>query len=154
MKEETLDFILTVMKIIFIIDMAAFIFLIGYSYGSGNLLETALKKSNVSTNCSQSSLVDTIECLNNDFNTWYVFNLSNVGKELNESQFKSSGGVCSHATDWYLDRLDSLNYSTMRLSLKPQNKSEYGHAFLVAWDYNLNTYCVIDQRYYTCRSLS
>jgi hypothetical protein len=130
--------------------------MIGYGLGIGAININMLKDISNNEHCNNSSLADTLACLNNDFISWYEFNLSNTRNELSEEQFIEQGGVCTHATNWYDKRLKERGFNTKIITLLPREGllEEYGHQFLIAYDDKVDIYCIVDQVTYKCTRLS
>jgi hypothetical protein len=94
----------------------------------------------------QGDIFETVHCLNQEFNSFYVFNYSNAGKRLTYEEFKSQGGVCLHSTIWYQKQLEGLGYETF---ITPVNlKQNMSHVILIAS--SKEGYCLIDQNYINC----
>lgn len=94
----------------------------------------------------QGDIFETVDCLNAEFNSFYVFNYSNAGKRLTNQEFESQGGVCLHSAIWYQKQLSGLGYETF---ITPVNtRQDIAHVVLIAS--SKEGYCLIDQGYYTC----
>lgn len=108
-------------------------------------IDYSLTKENYPANidCNNLSFQNTVKCLNNNFNSFYKYNITNKGKKITEEQLYKEGGVCSHASDWYKIRFDALGFNAKKIDIY---SNDSGHEFIVAYDEGLNNYCVIDQR--------
>lgn len=94
----------------------------------------------------QGNIFETVDCLNTEFNSFFKFNESNVGKRLTNQEFESQGGVCLHSAIWYQKQLKGLGYETF---ITPLNtRQDIAHVVLIAS--SKEGYCLIDQGYYTC----
>jgi hypothetical protein len=82
-----------------------------------------------------------------NFTSWYSYNSSNIKKDLTESKLKEQGGVCWHASDWYIKRLKNLGYNTASVYI--QINKTMGHEFTVASD-TFGNLCVLDQSRVLC----
>ena len=128
-----------------------FFLLLGFGIGKGYIELPTLAKKNIElSDCNLETLVESVNCLQADFITWYVFNSTNTGKMLTEADLKASGGVCSHATEWYQKHLNSFGFLTQAISIYPKEPNQIGHEFLIAYDKTVDNYCLIDQRIVTC----
>lgn len=144
--------------IVLVIDLMFLTFMIGLYIGQEGIesftMKNILKDNTQPLLCSNLSLEQTVACLNNNFNSWYIYNLSNVNMSYNESSLKSLGGVCWHAATWYDNKLQALNYSTLHVTLRLKEIGHAGHEFLVTWNENVSEYCIVDQRSVKCQKLS
>ena len=102
--------------------------------------------------CNNLSLSETSNCLKNDLNEWYFYNLSNMDKELSISQLKESGGVCTHFSNWYKDNYINLGFNAKLIDL---SSDDIRHEFVIAWTKNLSNgeYCIADQTKTACFNL-
>jgi hypothetical protein len=96
--------------------------------------------------CSKSDLIKTVDCLNEEFNSFYIYNNSNTQKILTFSEFKDQGGVCTHASIWYGKQLKKMGYEITPVVTNRREKT--AHGFLVVS--SKESYCVIDQNLYQC----
>lgn len=67
--------------------------------------------------CSNKSLIDSAECVQEITKTFYKYNLSNVGIEMNFDELKESGNVCGEWTDYYCDIGRELGFNTEILNM-------------------------------------
>jgi hypothetical protein len=139
-------------EVTLILVMVVSAFFLGFGFGKGKYKLDLLNNIKPYTDsCDYDDLSKVVECLNHEFNSFYVYNLSQAGKTLNEEQLREQGGVCTHATEWYEERLNNLNIRTMSITMWPIDTKIYsGHIFLIAYDDTIDTYCWIDQYDYKC----
>lgn len=128
--------------LLFVLGFAINGFINSYEGSSNNIL-SSIKSNN--SNCSGMDLMFTAQCLNNELKYFYFFNISQKGKDLNESQLKSEGGVCRNAVIWYNSNFKSLGFQTQEIDLWNLDKTE-GHAISLVYDNNLSSYCILDQK--------
>ena len=83
----------------------------------------------------------TAYCLNDKLNSFFIYNMSNVGKALTEDQLKEEGGVCSHFARWYRDHLTALGLNAKEVDIDVNKTS--GH--VIAMVEEEDAYCVLDQ---------
>jgi len=113
---------------------------------SGN--EYKLKQS-----CNESNAVLESNCLRNELNSWWKYNITNLykfwdnktgAKDVNFSFIKENGGVCWQASEWYkLNARNNNFYSdTYYLDIPPANHS----IAIISDDYG--NYCILDQNAY------
>ena len=98
--------------------------------------------SSTDSNCS--SLNDTAQiayCLNEEFNSFWHYNISNLRKEMTEEQLKIEGGVCSHAAKWYKSKLDTMGLRAKVVDVYINKTVGHVHTRLEAED----AYCILDQ---------
>lgn len=138
---------------IMIISIAGLIFMVGYGFGTGEFNLKLLSKPISTTGCSNQSLSDAIECLNTNLTSWFKYNINQTGKTLSELDFVTFGGVCVHASEWYVSKVQELGYNAKTITIVG-DKGAIGHMFAVAWNDNVSEYCVIDQTSYDCRRLA
>ena len=80
----------------------------------------------------------------------FKYNITNIHKELNESQLIEEGGVCWHWTDWYIREGNKRNITTQKIDIKLNET--LGHRFAVMFD--KDEYCIVDENSYPiCRKL-
>jgi hypothetical protein len=140
--------------------LTIFVFSLGIAAGFliGHFLEYELvypfviPKSNVMPNCSnQSTLSATIECFNNEYSKWIVYNISN-GYFKGIKDLKEKGGNCNSMMLLWNATLTRLGYPTQAVYMFP-NGNGAGHTFLVSWNTlggNLSEYCTCDLLDYRC----
>ncbi len=100
----------------------------------------------IDNNCNKTDIFTNAECLNNKLGQWWYYNISNIGKELSLEELKEKGGVCSHATEWFLNNINNSIFYTERVLIKI-NKSKY-HTFAIMS--NEQGYCLLDQKIIQC----
>lgn len=125
--------------LLFILPIFAFFFgvFVCYSlYVSSNL------KGIEYSECNNESIFDFVECLNKDFNEFYKYNESNMGKILSFKEFKEQGGVCIHASVWYIKQLKNKGYEITPLIINRFEK-QGSHAFVIAS--SKEGYCLMEQ---------
>lgn len=97
--------------------------------------------------CRNLSLIETSICLNSEFKSFYRYNESNTSNiTLSEVRFKTEGGVCKHAADWYVEKVKLLGFEGNDFSYYPSNITT-GHTVAFVFDSNGTSYCIIDQQY-------
>ena len=88
------------------------------------------------------------ECLNDEFGRFYFFNISNVGKQLTEEEFRDQGGVCRHAAEWYKEKAEAMGLKADYAKIYGTN---FSHVFTIIYDYydneEIRGYCILDQSY-------
>lgn len=136
---------LRIAYIILFISSISFFLVFGYSIGSGDINIRPLMKNILTSECKNDSLVNAVHCLNDDFNSWYFFNISQSGKKLSEEELINEGGVCSQASEWYLNHAQQLGYEGKLISFFASD-SDVGHQVVVLYDKQLENYCIIDQK--------
>lgn len=94
------------------------------------------------SNCSElNNTVMIAYCLNEEFNSFYFYNISNSGKSLNEEELKEEGGVCSHASKWYKERLQSMGFRAKEEKVFVNQTVGHVYTRFEAED----AYCILDQ---------
>jgi len=142
MKTETLTQI-SLFTIIFL--SLCISFFIGYEFNNLIYMGISNKITNYS-NCNNLSLEDTADCINKDMSSWFVYNHSQVGKELSLEEFKQQGGVCSHASDYSYKLGRELGFESTRLIFKTSNNQSH----VITAIANKEGYCLIEQKAYSC----
>ena len=99
-----------------------------------------------STNCSGLDLDATAFCLNKELDSFYFYNISNQGKILSPEEFKSEGGVCSHASEYYKQRAEDLGFYAEYVTFHI-NSTNYHAVTVISND---RGYCFMDQAAYHC----
>jgi hypothetical protein len=112
---------------------------------SKNMIENI---SGANLSCNNLTLINTSECLSNELKTFFFYNLSNIGKELNDYDYKELGMVCHQATEWYLERIKQLNNSFYTKDIIIDSGENSSHEFVVISD--KTGYCNLDQLNYKC----
>lgn len=97
------------------------------------------------TKCNMHNIVIDAGCFNRYVNSFYHYNISNVGKSLSFKQLKEEGGVCRHYTDIYNQIGEEMGYKTKEIDIRYKNMS---HVFSLI--YNEDGYCLLDQVSYYC----
>lgn len=120
-------------------------FLVGLLVSDYTTKSTTNKLYEKNQNCSNLDLVNTSYCLNEEMNTFFKYNISNKGKDLNLSELKQEGGVCYHASKFYVDNAKELGYNSQIINFWDNNKS-IGHSIALVYDNNLDNYCILDQK--------
>lgn len=149
-----MDKIIFILRVSLILSLTSLVFVVGFGFGSKAFELPILKETNINYNCESDNIKDSLRCLNKEFNSFYVYNLSNQNLTLSEDEFRNVGGVCTHATTWYKNKLDSLGYQTKEVSLYPIDIKYSGHRFLITYDNYVNTYCIVEQNKYYCEDLA
>ena len=94
------------------------------------------------TNCT--NLNDTVSvayCLNQEFSSFFVYNISNAKKRLNETMLELEGGVCTHAAEWYKAKLESMGFRAVKVGVYVNETVGHTYTRLEAKD----AYCSLDQ---------
>ena len=112
--------------------------------------QRSLKLTEYPVDCSNLSLPDTAYCLRDELKTFYHFNRSNVGKDLTFEQLVKEGGVCTHYSDWYSQRMSALGFyvKIVDMDVDLKSKPKIGHEIAIAS--NREAYCVLDQDFVSC----
>ena len=100
----------------------------------------------VEQNCNQTDLFLNAECLNNQLSSWWFYNISNVGKELNLSELKQMGGVCSHAANWYYENINKSLFRATKVHFDIDDKTRH----IITLISNSQGYCNLDMKSITC----
>lgn len=124
------------------------------------LKQTSMK---IESNCSGMDLMFTANCLNNQLNKFFKYNVSNTGKNLTLKELKEQGGVCKHYSQFYTDNLISLggklvedsdfyksnnSYPFYVEQVKIPTDNESSHIFTIVA--NKQYICILDQQHVTC----
>ena len=102
--------------------------------------------------CSSYNLFNASYCVNEQINTFYLYNLSNRGKILNYSSLRSSGGTCVHYTKLITRIMEKLGFKVEEVSFYNDDRIE-GHIFNIVYDANVNGYCLMDSNLIECVKL-
>ena len=92
--------------------------------------------------------------LNQDIEKWWVYNLTNMGKELNESMLRLEGGVCNHYSDLWVNSSIEAGYFAKELNFKTRkyimnNKTYFvAHSIVVISDDT--GFCIVDENRHHC----
>jgi len=101
------------------------------------------KEVEINSNCNNLTLEETSVCLRDWVITFYNYTIRNdTIKDLED--IKLNGGDCFDYTMLYKKYLDDLGFRTKVDPIFPDNKTEMGHSFLIAWDKELSGYCKLD----------
>ena len=119
---------------------------------------------NENLNCSAGDIFNTSHCLRNELSEFFKYNISQIGKSLNLSQLKESGGVCDHYSKFYKDNFIKLGareveqrtsfkfeatkplYYVSEVIFPTDNKTSH----VVTIVSNNEGYCVLDQMTIKC----
>lgn len=127
---------------------------------SGNLLflneqEIPAEIQDIVDECANLSLFESAECTRDRIIPFYKYNISNVGVELNFSELKELGGVCSHWKDLYCFIGEKLGFNVEPPKIKTgkENRTIEGeeeeiqimHTFCIWSDNNESGYVLCDQ---------
>jgi hypothetical protein len=140
-----LNKVLIISKVILIVSLISLAFTIGLGTGKGYFFNSRPLATPVSSCNNMTDLPSFSMCLHANFTSWYVYNLSNVDKSLTEDELRIQGGVCSHASNWYISEAKQLGYYGATCEFRAKDMS-VGHVFAVLYDVNLNEYCILDQQ--------
>lgn len=102
-------------------------FVLGHGVGNG-VLSIKHLTSNSINNCT-GDFMQSVQCMQQDLSSWYNYNLTNLGKKMTEEEFKTNGGVCSHASEWYGTKAKALGFNAQQI---------------IIYD-SVGEYCVVDQ---------
>lgn len=105
--------------------------------------------------CSNLSIRESAKCVQEYVKTFYLYNISNVNKELTFDELKEQGGVCSHFSELYCQIGKELNFSTLYedriktgkqfLTINNETKlRDTSHAICI-WS-NEFSYIILDQK--------
>lgn len=94
--------------------------------------------------CSNLSLQDTADCLKNQLEKFYNYNISNIGKELTLKELKKQGGVCSHYADWYYNNINGFYKKEVTVLIG----NGFAHKFTIMS--SEDGYCILDQMNVEC----
>jgi len=145
MEIETIDKVLAILKIVLITNLILIGFFLGIMFNAKEgIFKQHITASSVS-DCSKDNLITSVECLRNNFTSWFHFNITAAGVELNESELKQNGGVCSHASEWYVSQAKQLGYYGKTITFYAKNMI-MGHEIALVYADNLSSYCLIDQQ--------
>jgi len=103
------------------------------------------------TDCNSSILSKNAECLRNELNTFFEYNLSNIN-ENNFTIIKQSGGVCWQYSNWIKDNLLNLGFNSKTIEIYG---NDIGHQITISWTKNLSNgeYCINDMLNVECTKL-
>ena len=101
------------------------------------------------SSCENRNLFQTAECLRQELDIFYNYNITNVDKKMDLEQLKEEGGVCSHYAHWYVDRAKQLGFYAEYEVI--EINEENSHAFAVISD--SSGYCILDQLVIKCTEL-
>jgi hypothetical protein len=141
------------------------LFLLGYGI-AGIVDNLKLEKSKINENaeCKGMNLLMTSECINKELNEFFMYNISNVGKDLDFNTLKTEGGVCQHFSNWIKERFlelgakeikegeklfvskDNYPFYIKEVSFSVNNES----AHRIAIASNDNGYCIFSNQNYKC----
>lgn len=100
------------------------------------------------SDCNNLSLSDTSYCLRDWISSFFNYTERDenkyTGTDGTLEDIKLNGGDCYDYTKLYQTELDNKGFNTKKETIYPDNKSESGHGFLIAWDKELTEYCTID----------
>ena len=142
---------LLICKIIIVACIQLAMFMIGFNFGSGMWNLTTLNEVSYDGNCSNLDLIDTVNCLNSEFDSFFYYNISNLNEQLTEEEFREIGGVCSHASIWYVEKARGLGYYAKYITFFDDTS---GHAIALIYDEGINDYCIVDQQRTECFALA
>ena len=147
MKTETK---LKIASTILMISLVTLAFNLGVMVAENNLdLKDLLGESKeTNSSCYGLSVEDTSYCLSEEFSSWFHYNLSQINKNLSTEELKASGGVCSHASEWYYQQARNLGLQAMKVTIF-NNKGDYSHQVAIIYDGEkggITEYCIADQK--------
>lgn len=115
-------------------------------------------------NCSNKDIFTSSYCLENELNTFFNYNISQTGKELNLSELKEQGGVCEDYSGWYKDNFINLGArENKQITWQPKEKinpefyiseivfsinNETAHVISIVS--NKDGYCILDMLNVEC----
>ena len=100
------------------------------------------------TKCNNTDLFNASECLNKELNTFYKYNITNVGKVMTETELIKFGGVCEHYSNWYAFNLKAMGFRVDQKLLVQDASKKFLHKFAIA--YSKYGYCILDQMALNC----
>jgi hypothetical protein len=127
---------------------ALFIFCVFGAMGKIDFLQPFLNAVKVE-GCDGLGLIDTADCLNDEVNKIFKYNISNKGKSLTDTELIEMGGVCHHYAKIYKEEGERLGFKTQYVKFALQG--EGGHIFTLL--INEEGYCILDQTEKFCIEL-
>ena len=97
--------------------------------------------------CANLTLKPTSECITNQIEGFYNYNISNKGvhtEEMNFSRLMSEGGVCVHYNNFLEKWGEELGFYTKHVTLLPE--VTHGFSVIYGTEDNLSEYCTLDQK--------
>ena len=78
-----------------------------------------------------------------ELKTFYRYNISELKSLYSEERLKEYGGVCRHASLWYIDEAfeRGINGEYLRFG-----NNEISHGIAVVYNLDMSEYCILDQR--------
>lgn len=139
----------TILLILIFINLGVGAFTLGYNF-KGIKSDTKefiqIKLFSNDTNCRGMDLFMTSECLNQQFKEFFFYNASQKGKEINLTELKRDGGVCSHASKYYKDSAEELGFYGTTCIMKVYVKNDTLQQHEIAIISNIDGYVVLDQK--------
>ena len=110
------------------------------------------------TECVESNLERTVDCTLGHVNTFFKYKETDDSITLTDEQLFNEGGDCRDWSAYYKKVFEHYGYATqysiMETDLLTEEDKIIAHKTLIVWDKNGTTYCVVDQRAYSCFDLS
>lgn len=101
------------------------------------------------TMCEGKNLEDTTTCLVDYVRTFYNYQVTDDTPQSFES-LKENGGDCFDYSILYKDMFESLGFKAKTVTFYGD---EVGHQVTIAWNDDIDYYCLVDQMVYTCVEL-
>jgi hypothetical protein len=141
--------LILIREMLLVVLLGLLCFLLGFVYYPMYQQSQIKGDYSMDDNCTYTgNLTKLANCLENELSSFYNYNLSNTGKELNITQLKEEGGVCSHYSKWYISKskYDGL-YSKYVII---DTSKDTAHAVAILSD--IDEYCLLDQTIVMCFS--
>lgn len=117
-------------------------------YNNRYKINSFIKDINNFSDCENMSLKETTMCLNKYIKSIYNYTSRDERKykegEGTLEDVIKNGGDCSDYTNLYISFFKSLGFNAEGMILSG-SKSKTSHVFVIAWDEEVNNYCVMDQ---------
>lgn len=138
------------LKILFVFLCLSFLSLLFITNKLISLNEQEIKQIDISfpqqmvTACSKEDIFEDAYCFNNLIKTFYKYNASNIGKDLDFEELKEQGGVCNQWSDFYCSVGDKLGYYTSTPSFETEKMEKYLISHQICIWSNFEGYVIFD----------
>jgi len=126
--------------------------LISLGWMSNTLYKEDLVSAINQVNCNDTNLENYLNCLRNDLDKWYIYNVSNLylfwnnetgePDKINWDTIKEQGGVCWHFAEWYRINSKEKGFYAKRVFIEMPPSD---HSIAIISDNS--TYCIADQTF-------
>ena len=101
------------------------------------------------------TLFEASYCLKNNLMGYYKYKVR-IGENntYNITDILQNGGDCTEYSYFYKTMLERLGYKTENIIMYPKDNDYFGHMFVLAYDNNVNEYCILDQMNVECYDIS